>query len=594
MSAQSPLNRDLVVRIARLARLELDETEVTRMTDEMGKILAYVDLLTQADTSTVEATSFVHDLTIPLRDDIAEAGTDRQEALQQAPRHVGDGFGVPGFVEELVMQTMKNVNDLAKLVRTGERSAEEIANEALACMEEKNPELGAYLFVAGKSMLEDARAIDAQRARGEKLGPLAGVPIGLKDALCVRGMSTTSASKILVNTEGKPWISPYDATVVARLRSAGALLAGKCNMDEFAMGSSNETSAFFPARNPVDPTRTPGGSSGGSAVSVAAAMTAASLGSDTGGSIRQPAAYTGVVGVKPTYGRVSRYGLVAFASSLDQVGPFASDVRGAARVLSVIAGKDRRDATTVDVPVDDYEASCGRDIKGLTVGVPEEYFTQGLDAAVEQSVRAAIRALEKEGVRIRPVTLPHTAYAVAVYYVLATAEASSNLARFDGVRYGLRRDAPQLDAMYSRTRGEGFGREVRRRIMLGTYVLSAGYYDAYYKKAQKVRTLICQDFERAFADVDVIATPTAPTSAFLLGSQLEDPLTMYLNDSYTLPASLAGVPAISVPARPTPPTANQSVSLPVGLQLISPRWCETRLFQLAHFWESIQSTAGIE
>jgi len=467
------------------------------------------------------------------------------------------------------------VVEIARRVASGEVSAEEVAGVFAKKIAELNTPLGAFLTVTTDEMLAEARALDARRLRGEALGALAGVPLGIKDAFCTRGTATTCGSKIL-RREGQPWVPPYDATVVARLREAGAVLAGKCNMDEFAMGSSTENSAYFPARNPVDPTRTPGGSSGGSAVAVAARMTPGALGSDTGGSVRQPAAYTGCVGVKPTYGRVSRYGLIAFASSLDVVGPMASDVRGAARLLAVIAGHDPRDPTSLAAPVDDYEGACERGVAGLSIGVPEEYFTEGLDPAVGASVREALARLEREGATLVPVRLPHTRHAVATYYVLATAEASSNLSRFDGVRFGLRREPAGGDvaAMYGATRGEGFGPEVRRRILLGTYVLSHGYYDAYYRKAQQVRTLICRDFAEVFASVDLIAAPTAPTVAFALGAQIDDPLTMYLNDVYTLPASLAGLPALSVPARP-------AGGLPVGLQLIGPALAEGRLFAAA-------------
>jgi aspartyl-tRNA(Asn)/glutamyl-tRNA(Gln) amidotransferase subunit A len=357
-------------------------------------------------------------------------------------------------------------------------------------------------------------------------------------------------------------------------------------MDEFAMGSSNENSAFGPAKNPRDPTRTPGGSSGGSAVAVAAEITPASLGSDTGGSIRQPAALTGVVGLKPTYGRVSRFGLVAFASSLDQIGPFATDVRGAARVLSVIAGKDPKDMTSLAAPLDDYEGACGKSVRGLRLGVPEEYFADGLDPEVDASVRAAIARLEAEGCSLLPVRLGHTKHAVATYYVLATAEASSNLARYDGVRYGLRVERDHLKEMYGATRDAAFGDEVKRRILLGTFVLSAGYYDAYYLKAQKVRTLIRRDFDAAFAAVDAIVCPTSPTAAFSLGEKTSDPLSMYLSDVYTLPASLAGLPAISVPCAPT------KAGLPVGLQIIAPALGETTALTIASAWEGACASSG--
>jgi aspartyl-tRNA(Asn)/glutamyl-tRNA(Gln) amidotransferase subunit A len=467
--------------------------------------------------------------------------------------------------------------ELADKFRLGEVSAVEIAEATLARIAALDGELHAFLVTSHEPMLEDARALDARRARGESLGPLAGVPIALKDALCTRGTPTTSGSKIL---EG--YVPPYDATVVTRLRAAGALLPGKTNMDEFAMGSSNENSAYGPVKNPWDTSRIPGGSSGGSAVAVAARMTPASLGSDTGGSIRQPAALTGTVGVKPTYGRVPRYGLIAFASSLDQIGPFATDVRGAARVLSVISGKDPKDATSASVPVDDFEAACGASVRGLRIGVPAEYFTTGLDPEVEASVRAAIGALEGEGCTVVPVELPHTRHAVATYYVIATAEASSNLARFDGVRYGLRVQpaGSDLKTMYGKTRDQGFGIEVKRRILLGTFVLSAGYYDAYYLKAEKVRTLFKRDFADAFRQVDAICSPTAPTPAFKLGEKTGDPLSMYLSDVYTVPASLAGIPAASVPCAPT------KSGLPVGLQIMAPAWKETTLFALASAWEA--------
>ena len=478
---------------------------------------------------------------------------------------------------------------IAGRVQRGETTALAVAEQALARIDAGNGELNAFLTIARDEVLEQARAIDAKRARGEALGPLAGVPIALKDALCTRGVRTTCGSKILEH-----WIPPYDATVVTKLRQADALLPGKTNMDEFAMGSSNESSAFGPVKNPRDLLRAPGGSSGGSAVAVASGMTPAALGSDTGGSIRQPASFTGTVGVKPTYGRVSRFGLVAFASSLDQIGPFASDVRGAARVLSVIAGKDPRDMTSLAAPPGDFEAACGASVRALRIGVPEEYFAKGLDPEVEASVRAAIARLEADGCVVKKVHLAHTRHAVATYYVLATAEASSNLARFDGVRYGLRVEPERrgtgataqksaLRAMYGATRDAGFGAEVKRRILLGTFVLSAGYYDAYYLKAQRVRTLIRRDFDEAFGEVDAIVCPTSPTPAFLLGEKTSDPLSMYLSDVYTLPASLAGLPAISVPCAPT------AAGLPVGLQIIAPALREATMFTLASAWEGARS-----
>jgi aspartyl-tRNA(Asn)/glutamyl-tRNA(Gln) amidotransferase subunit A len=494
------------------------------------------------------------------------------------------------------MQTWltRPISELAAAVARGDVSAEEIARASLAAIATKDPLLGAFLTVSAELALEQARAVDARRARGEKLGKLAGVPIGLKDALCTRGVPTTCGSKILTR-DGRGWLPPYDATVVARLKAADAILPGKCNMDEFAMGSSTENSAFSPTRNPWDETRSPGGSSGGSAVAVAARMTPGALGSDTGGSIRQPAAFTNVVGVKPTYGRVSRFGLVAFASSLDQIGPFAADVRGAARILEAIAGHDERDATCLAEPVGAYEAACDKSPRGIRVGVPEEYFAEGLEAEVAESVRAAIEELGRAGCLIRPIKLPHTAYAVATYYVLATAEASSNLARFDGVRFGLRVEPPrgELAAMYGQTRDAGFGDEVKRRIMLGTYVLSAGYYDAYYLKAQKVRTLIRRDFERAFSEVDLIAAPTSPVPPFRLGERTKDPLSMYLADVYTLPASLAGLPALSLPCAPTPERADRP-PLPVGLQLMAAPLDEERLFTVAAAFEATSPARSFE
>jgi aspartyl-tRNA(Asn)/glutamyl-tRNA(Gln) amidotransferase subunit A len=473
------------------------------------------------------------------------------------------------------------VDALARKVQRGELKAFEVAEATLGRIEARDPELHAFLARSEEALLDQARAIDDKRARGLELGPLAGVPIALKDAICTRGMRTTSGSKILEAYE-----PPYDATVVRRLRLADALLPGKTNMDEFAMGSSTEHSAFGPTRNPRDPERSPGGSSGGSAAAVAGGMTPAALGSDTGGSIRQPAALTGVVGLKPSYGRVSRFGLIAFASSLDQIGPFATDVRGAARVLAAIAGRDPRDATSRDEPIGQYEAACGASVRGLTLGVPEEYFGEGLNPEVERSVRSAIDRLERDGCTVKSVRLPHTEYAVATYYVIATAEASSNLARFDGVRYGLRIRAPSLREMYGQTRDAGFGLEVKRRILLGTFVLSAGYYDAYYLKAQKVRTLIRRDFDAAFAEVDAIVSPTSPTPAFRLGERTGDPLAMYLSDIYTLPASLAGIPSLSVPVAPT------VGGLPVGLQITTPPFREDLALRLGAAVEASHSSAA--
>jgi len=482
------------------------------------------------------------------------------------------------------------LDELAQRVRTGKLSAEALVRESLAQIAETS-HLNAYLHVAADAALESARRIDARQKAGDTLGALAGIPIAIKDALCTLDAPTTAGSKILTKDGEDPktgWRPPYDATVIERLRAADAIIVGKTNMDEFAMGSSNENSAFGPVKNPVDNSRIPGGSSGGSAVAVAAGTAPAALGSDTGGSIRQPASMCGVVGVKPSYGRVSRYGLIAFASSLDQVGPLTRDVRSAARVLETIAGPDPHDSTSAQTPVGAYTAACDRGVAGLKVGIPEEYFAQGIDPAVEATVKGAIERLRQLGVEIRPVKLPHTRYGVATYYIIATAEASSNLSRFDGVRFGLRKEAPgaNLAALYGDTRDAGFGREVKRRILLGTYVLSAGYYDAYYGKAQRVRTLIKQDFDRAFQEVDLLAAPVSPTTAFKLGERTSDPLSMYLADVYTLPASLAGLCGLSLPC----PVAADT--LPVGLQLLGPSMHEETLFRAARAVEEAFGAAN--
>ena len=464
--------------------------------------------------------------------------------------------------------------ELAGRVRERQVSARELARAHLARIAALDGKLGAYLLVDEAGALAQADAVDRAVARGEDPGPLAGVPVALKDLFCTRGLPTTAGSKIL---EG--WLPPYDGTAVARLRDAGAVLLGKLNMDEFAMGSSTEHSAFFATRNPWDLDRVPGGSSGGAAAAAAAGLAVATLGTDTGGSIRQPAAFCGVVGLKPTYGRVSRYGLVAFASSLDQIGPFARSVADAAAVLGVIAGADPLDSTSVDVPVPDYAAEIERGVDGLRIGIPAEYFIEGMDPEVESAVRAAIAALERLGARTRPVSLPHTEYGLAAYYLIAPAEASSNLARYDGVKYGLRAPGGRdLIDMYGRTRAAGFGDEVKRRIMLGTYALSAGYYDAYYGRAQRVRTLVRRDFQTAFEQVDVIAAPTTPGVAFKLGEKAE-PLQMYLNDVLTIPVNLAGLPGLSVPAGFT------AAGLPIGLQIIGRAFDEATVLRTGHAFE---------
>ena len=454
-------------------------------------------------------------------------------------------------------------------------TATSLAEAFYSKIEKDDPQIGAYLALSNERALAKAAEIDAAAAKGEKLPPLAGVPVGIKDVMVTRGVRTTAGSKILGN-----YVPPYDCTAVARMEAAGAVMLGKLNCDEFAMGSSNENSAWHPVHNPRDLSRVPGGSSGGSAAAVAADMAVAALGSDTGGSIRQPASFCGVVGLMPTYGRVSRYGLIAFASSLDRIGPIAKTVKDAATVLRTIAGRDPMDSTSAKVPVPDYVADLEKPVRGLKLGVAREYFGEGLDAEVRSAVEAAIQKLAELGCEIVPVSLPHTEYAIPTYYILATAEASSNLARFDGVRYGYRApEAHTLSDMYRRTRDQGFGAEVKRRIMLGTYALSAGYYDAYYLKAQKVRTLLARDFEEAFKKVDAIVTPTSPTAAFKLGEKVDDPLSMYLADIFTVTADLAGIPGISVPCGET------SQKLPIGLQILGKHFDEATILRVAHNYE---------
>jgi aspartyl-tRNA(Asn)/glutamyl-tRNA(Gln) amidotransferase subunit A len=440
----------------------------------------------------------------------------------------------------------------------------------------EDAETHAYLTLCEDRALRQAKSIDDLVSRGAVLPPLAGVPIGIKDVMVTKGIRTTAGSKILEN-----FIPPYDCTAVARLESAGAIVLGKMNCDEFAMGSSNENSAYGPVRNPRDKSRVPGGSSGGSAAAVAAGTAVATLGSDTGGSIRQPASFCGVVGLMPTYGRVSRYGLIAFASSLDHIGPLTKTVKDAAILLGVIAGRDPLDSTSAAVPVPDYEADLAKPVSGLKIGVPKEYFGEGLDAEVRAAVEAGISKLRAAGCEIIPISLPHTGYAIPTYYVIATAEASANLARFDGVRYGYRaKGARTLSEMYRKSRDEAFGTEVKRRIMLGTYALSSGYYDAYYLKAQRVRTLLTRDFEQAFQKVDAIVTPTAPTPAFKIGEKSDDPLSMYLADIYTVTADLAGVPGISVPCGKT------EAGLPIGLQVLGRHFDESTVLRVAAAVES--------
>ena len=477
--------------------------------------------------------------------------------------------------------TRLTIHALIDAYRAGDTTPTAATEAYLARIAAHDEKLGAYLTVTREAALAQAHAADDRYRQGTPRGPLDGTPFAIKDVFCTRGVRTTCGSRIL-----ESFVPPYDATVVSRLKDAGAVLLGKANMDEFAMGSSTEHSAFKPTRNPWDLTRVPGGSSGGSAAAVAGDLAVAALGTDTGGSVRQPAAFCGVVGLKPTYGRVSRYGLVAFASSLDHVGPLTRDVQDCALVLEAIAGRDPHDSTSVDTSVPHYAAALTGDVRGLRIGVPREYFTPGMDAEVDGAVREAIAVLEKLGATTEEISLPMTDYGIAVYYIIAPAEASSNLARYDGVKYGLRvSGGKDLIDMVSRTRAAGFGAEVKRRIVLGTYALSAGYYDAYYGRAQKVRTLVRRDFEQAFARVDVIVAPTTPSVAFRHGEK-EDPLSMYLNDVFTVGADLAGVPGISVRCGFT------SAGLPIGLQVIGRAFDEPRVLRVAHAYE--QATTWLD
>ena len=466
--------------------------------------------------------------------------------------------------------------ELGRKLGSGELSSVEAVRACLGRVELFDGQVKAFLEVDREGALAQAEAADRRRAAGKRAGPLDGVPVGLKDLFLTEGLPTTAGSRIL---EG--FVAPYDGTVVKLLRAAGTPILGKLNMDEFAMGSSTENSAFFPTRNPWNLETSPGGSSGGSAAAVAARMVFGALGTDTGGSIRQPAALTGTVGLKPTYGRVSRFGVVAFASSLDQVGPMTRDVPDCAALLQTIAAYDPCDSTSAPVKAPDYLADIEGGVKGMKLGLPREYFElPGMDPEVGGAVEAATRALEKLGAELVPVSLPHTRYALATYYLVAPAEASSNLARYDGVRYGLRAgDVANLLAMYGRTRDQGFGLEVKRRVMLGTYALSAGYYDAYYLKAQKVRTLIKQDFVDAFRTVDAVLSPTSPTPAFRIGEKVSDPLAMYLNDVFTLPCNLAGLPGLSVPCGFT------RANLPIGLQILGRPWDEARVLRIGRAFE---------
>ena len=478
--------------------------------------------------------------------------------------------------------TSLTVASAVTAIRERQVTATTLAEDFYRKIAADDGEIHSFLTLSKERALAAAASVDALAGKGDPLPPLAGVPMAVKDVMVTRGVRTTAGSRILEN-----YIPPYDCTAVARLEAAGAVVLGKTNCDEFAMGSSTENSAYGPVRNPHDKTRVPGGSSGGSAAAVAAGFALAALGSDTGGSIRQPASFCGVVGLMPTYGRVSRYGLIAFASSLDHIGPFTRSVKDAALLLGIIAGRDPLDSTSAHVPVPDYAAEIGKPVRGMRIGVPREYFAEGMDAEVRTAVEGGIQLLAaKAGCEIVPISLPHTAYAIPTYYIVATAEASSNLARYDGVRYGHRsRESATLSEMYRRSRDEGFGPEVKRRIMLGTYALSAGYYDAYYLKAQRVRTLLTRDFEEAFKQVDAIITPTSPTPAFRLGEKVDDPLSMYLADIFTVTADLVGVPGISIPC------GNSREGLPIGMQIMARHFDEAMLFRLGHACEHARAAA---
>jgi aspartyl-tRNA(Asn)/glutamyl-tRNA(Gln) amidotransferase subunit A len=480
-------------------------------------------------------------------------------------------------------QPYKSASEIARLVRSKELTAVQAVENAFNRITAVENKVDAFLFLRREEALKEARSIDERVSRGENVGLLAGVPVAIKDNMCIEGVPTTCASKIL---EG--YRPPYTATVVEKLVKAGAVVIGKTNLDEFAMGSSCENSAYKPTKNPHDLKRIPGGSSGGSAAAVSSAMAPIALGSDTGGSIRQPAALTGTVGLKPTYGRVSRYGLVAFSSSLDQIGPFSRTIKDAALVMNVISGRDEKDSTSSIRPVPDYVAALNGDIKGLRVGLPKEYFIPGMQADVEKSVHKAADILKSLGAKVSEVTLPHSKYAVAVYYIVATAEASSNLARYDGAHYGYRaKGAKDLIDLYQKSRKEGFGNEVKRRIMLGTFALSSGYHDAYYKKALQVRALLKRDFDEAFKDVDVIIAPTSPTTAFKLGEKTSDPLSMYLSDVFTISANLATIPAISIPC------GKDSAGLPIGMQVMGPAWSEDLIFRVCARFEEAAGLAPL-
>ncbi len=470
---------------------------------------------------------------------------------------------------------------LREMLKKKEISSVELTEYYLGRISRYDSEIKAYLKPTEDAALTMAKQADEKITRGEE-APLLGIPLGIKDILCTKGIETTCASNIL-----KGFVPPYDSTVIKKLKDAGYVQLGKLNMDEFAMGSSTENSAFQTTRNPWDTTRIPGGSSGGSAAAVASGLCTASLGTDTGGSIRQPAGLCGVIGMKPTYGRVSRYGLIAFASSLDQIGPFSRNVSDCATMLNVIAGYDPLDSTSIPDAVPDYHSFLGRDLKGVRIGIPAEYAIEGIEDDVRKNYEENLQVFRDQGAALVDVSLPHTQYAVATYYIICTAEASSNLARYDGVKYGLRENGKDIIEMYKNTRSKGFGQEVKRRIILGTYVLSSGYYDAYYRKAGKVRTLIRQDFDAAFLSCDLIVTPVAPTTAFRVGERIEDPLTMYLSDIFTIPVNLAGIPAVSIPG------GFDTNGLPTGLHIIGKALDEGTILQAAHVYESIKKVRTV-
>jgi aspartyl-tRNA(Asn)/glutamyl-tRNA(Gln) amidotransferase subunit A len=474
-------------------------------------------------------------------------------------------------MEEILKKGIREVGDLLK---KGEITSTQLTRFYFDRIATHDSKVNAYLRTTEELAMSMAAEAD-KRIRSGTGQPLTGIPFGMKDILCTKGVETTCASQIL-----KGFVPPYDATVIAKLNNSGYVHLGRINMDEFAMGSSTENSSFQTTKNPWDLTRIPGGSSGGSAAAVAAGLAAATLGTDTGGSIRQPAGLCGAVGLKPTYGRVSRFGLIAFASSLDQIGPITRSVEDAAILLNAIAGHDPMDSTSIPQPVPDYTANLGKDIKGLKVGIPKEYFIEGLDTEVKSAIEASLKVLERLGAELVPISLPHTEFAVATYYIICTAEASSNLARYDGVKYGMRVDGKDIIDMYTQTRSKGFGKEVKRRIILGTYVLSSGYYDAYYRKAGQVRTLMRRDFDRAFQVCDVIATPVSPTTAFKVGEKTDDPLTMYLSDIFTIPVNLAGLPGLSLPC------GFDGKGLPIGLQIIGKPLDESTVLQAASLFES--------